>query len=99
MDTQAGVEACLGEVSGGGLWAGVEVCSPGCWRWGLAGGWGGYRQPWGGTSRGEEGLQARRPSLSWGCLPTSDSRLPQPGCFSHMKPFPADFRPLGNEGS
>lgn len=55
MDTQAGVEACLGEVSGGGLWAGVEVCSPWCWRWGLAGGWGGYRQPWGGTSRGGGG--------------------------------------------
>ena len=28
MDTQAGVGACLGEVSGAGLWAGVEVCSP-----------------------------------------------------------------------
>lgn len=100
MDTQAWVGACLGEVSGAGLWAGVEVYSPLVLVLGPSWGLGGYRQPWGGASReGGEACKHGGPVFPGGCLPTSDCRLPQPGCFSHTKPFPADFCPLGNEGS
>ena len=88
MDTQAGVGACLAEVSGAGLGAGVEVCAPLVLALGPSWGLGGLQATMGrDLQRGRRGLQAQRPSLSWGHLPTSDSRLPQQAAFLIRSPF------------